>query len=542
MKYLLKNIQVRFIFFIWALIFTYADVNAQFGAGTNSPLPITVHGTAVTGVYLGHGSFNQTANTAVGVGALANTTSTPNNCTGIGYNALTALTYGSGNTSVGSGSSSQTDSGYNNSVLGYGALQLNKSGYFNTAMGDVALGRNISGYYNTGIGSAAAGNLNSGNYNTFVGARSGFNGNYYSNSTGTNNTALGSFSLNSLVSGDNNVALGSSALSNLTNGNNNVAIGYQVYAPSATANYTLAIQNGIFGSNMNTQASSLIGIGRVPIATPSTPAGVVPPGTYCKLHVAGTSTTIPSLQLDYVPAVGSATGRSYLFVDANGVVAQSPIPGASFCTNTGYIPRATDAFGNTGCSQVYDNLTNIGIAVGTAPTAKLDIDLTGAAGAAGTVRLRNLQVNTGVYMNEVLIDANGNLWRSGSTTTRTSSPKDQEIQNDKIDKLETEVKNLKELVELMMKNGNTLTVKKPFTVYPNPAKNIVRIEKSERATTEANQYVEIRDINNQVVLEKQIFKQSLNITLDNKLVSGTYLLVIYQNQQIIQTEKITIAK
>jgi len=94
----------------------------------------------------------------------------------------------------------------------------------------------------------------------------------------------------------------------------------------------------------------------------------------------------------------------------------------------------------------------------------------------------------------------------------------------------------------MMKNGNTVSVIKPFTVYPNPAKNIVRIEKSEKAATEANQYVEIRDINNQVVLEKQIFKQSLNITLDNKLVSGTYLLVIYQNQQIIQTEKITIAK
>ncbi|MDQ8195822.1 tail fiber domain-containing protein [Coraliomargarita sp. SDUM461004] len=106
--------------------------------------------------------------------------------TGIGYQALKALTVGD-----------------NNVALGTFTLNNNTSGTGNTAVGKEAMSLNVDGSYNSAFGLAAGISNVSGNQNVALG---------YSAlliSKGSHNTAIGSFAGRDLTDGDHNIMLGS---------------------------------------------------------------------------------------------------------------------------------------------------------------------------------------------------------------------------------------------------------------------------------------------------------------------------------------------
>jgi hypothetical protein len=218
--------------------------------------------------------------------------STFSNTVAVGYQALTALTTGNGNTAVGyQAGLAQTTAG-NNTLLGYqaglaattggntligyqagythtghmnqtmigsGARNLAGSGNDGLAVGS---GANISGSNQAAVGSGAAtGNggtaLGSGSkagtyavaigqgtgsysklnhYSTHVGRNSGNNGQY---SVALGGEALASSETNGLY----NVALGYSSGSSITSGSSNVLIGYQAGSALTTESNKLYIEN-----------------------------------------------------------------------------------------------------------------------------------------------------------------------------------------------------------------------------------------------------------------------------------------------------------
>lgn len=532
--------------FGWAQANAFLENGAGYRTDPFSPVAIWVHGLSGVSdaVYIGHGNANQSSSTALGTSALTNATTSNGHNTAMGYQALLSLTSSNNNTAFGSRALEATTTGSENSSLGSWAMLSNSTGYRNTAIGRASLFRTTSAYHNTALGTFSGANFVSGNYNTFIGTLSGYNGTGSISSSGSYNAAVGSSSLNSLITGEKNTALGTEALDQLQYGSNNVAIGFQARVGVGTSgtpiNNCLSIQNVIYGASMSTGANGVISIGAVPAGVAA--GGLTPAGSFSKLHVGGTDGSIPSLQLDVVPTTTAAANRSYLFLDANGVVVQAPLPGGTNCNTANFIPRATGTSGNTTCSQIYDDGTNIGIALGAAPTptAKLDIDLSNGS-TPGTVRLRNLQVNGAVSRNVVLIDDNGDLWRS-SLSFGAKGGGSFVVEDPRVEQLQEEVKNLRALVELMLKSNNSSLSKKQFSVYPNPVKNEVKIEQADLTRNDLKQYVEIRDINNKTFVEKTLLNQQLNVSLGEKVPAGIYFVVIYQGQDIIQTDKIVVVK
>src|ERR1700675_2112271 len=96
-------------------------------------------------------------NTFLGVdaGNLALTVGTANNNTGIGANALSALSTGCCNVGVGSNALLHNTTGGANIAIGDGALYSNTTGTNNTALGRWALISNMDGINNTATGTTA---------------------------------------------------------------------------------------------------------------------------------------------------------------------------------------------------------------------------------------------------------------------------------------------------------------------------------------------------------------------------------------------------
>jgi len=136
--------------------------------------------------------------------------------TGVGINALDALTSGDKNTSV-----------------GYNALSGNNTGFQNSAFGTHALQALSSGRSNTAIGMDAGTQINTGDYNTLLGEQAGF--------------ALSGNDSNY------NLLLGYESGENITEGAGNVIIG-SVDAGSATGDRQLLI-SGFDGSTTTTWIS-----------------------------------------------------------------------------------------------------------------------------------------------------------------------------------------------------------------------------------------------------------------------------------------------
>jgi hypothetical protein len=182
-------------------------------------------------------------------------TSTAGNTVAVGYQALTALTSGAGNTAVGyEASDAMTVSAYT-TALGYQALSAVNDTTTNadgsTAVGYQALTALTTGAQNTAIGYQAGDSITSSSYNTLLGYQAGQG---HTNPTGlvAIGTAVGkggaSYSTfvghmaGAATSGNNNTAIGFQALSLTTGGGiENVAIGRKALGGTGTMSNNVAI-------------------------------------------------------------------------------------------------------------------------------------------------------------------------------------------------------------------------------------------------------------------------------------------------------------
>lgn len=132
--------------------------------------------------------------------------------------------------------------GTNNTFLGQTAGNFSNTATGSTGVGYNALTALTSGNSNSAFGELSLASATSGIGNTAAGQSSGT-----SITTGSNNIAIGNLSLSSLTSGSGNNALGQLALENLLTGIDNIAIGSS--GQIAGSNYTGAESQNILLSN-----------------------------------------------------------------------------------------------------------------------------------------------------------------------------------------------------------------------------------------------------------------------------------------------------
>jgi len=154
--------------------------------------------------------------------------------TGVGANALDAITSGDANTAVGRASgTSITTAGSNTSIGATASHNLATGSGNNTTVGISADFFNVSGGYNTAVGVDALKGASSQSHDF--------------------NTALGRRALYVVTTGDYNIGIGHNAGKNITSGSGNVIIG-EVDAGSATGSRQLLI-TGNDGSTATTWIS-----------------------------------------------------------------------------------------------------------------------------------------------------------------------------------------------------------------------------------------------------------------------------------------------
>lgn len=144
--------------------------------------------------------------------------------TGVGYNALYAITTGVDNVSIGASALDAVNTGSRNSAIGKDALGALQTGNDNTAVGFSALARNTSG---TGS------NVAIGSYSLYGAAASQAFG----------NSAFGYGVFFNIAGGYNNIGIGYQAGYSLTSGAANVFIGYQAGYSETTGSNKLYIAN-----------------------------------------------------------------------------------------------------------------------------------------------------------------------------------------------------------------------------------------------------------------------------------------------------------
>ena len=170
-------------------------------------------------------------NTAVGYAALtANTTGTRN--TALGTYAMQAQTAGYDNTAIGYGAMYNANNAalvVRNTAVGNGAL-YSTTADDTTAIGYNALSSQTSGTRNVAVGVNSGYTTTTGADNTFLGTNAG-----YSNTTASNNTAVGKDACFSNSTGTKLAALGYQAEKNNEYGYDNVSIGYQANSTASGA-------------------------------------------------------------------------------------------------------------------------------------------------------------------------------------------------------------------------------------------------------------------------------------------------------------------
>jgi hypothetical protein len=142
---------------------------------------------------------------------------------------------------VGSTTTGTLNNAEDNTGVGFDALKAITSGDRNTAVGSRALETMTQGMYNTAIGTQSSLKITSGQYNTSLGTYS-----YIKGTNGDGNTIIG-YSAGTLLTGEYNIFLGKDAGDNVSSGDGNVMIG-RVNAASATGDKQLKIADGVDGS------------------------------------------------------------------------------------------------------------------------------------------------------------------------------------------------------------------------------------------------------------------------------------------------------
>ena len=155
------------------------------------------------------------------------------NTVAVGYQALTALTIGAGNTAVGYRAGDSLTTGSSNTALGYGALGSSTA---TTTTRTTAIGYNANydknNSYSTSVGFHARGGSHSVTigHNTLAGSSSIVLGSNILPSSAPNNCILLGFEAGRHLTGSSNVGIGTGALkgvSGSTSGVRNVSVGDQ---------------------------------------------------------------------------------------------------------------------------------------------------------------------------------------------------------------------------------------------------------------------------------------------------------------------------
>ncbi len=158
--------------------------------------------------------------------------------TGVGTNALEAITSGNGNCAVG------TDS-----------LKSLTTGISNVAVGTGALASVIASEGNIALGTSAGGSVASGNYNVIIGNSA------LSAATAIAETiAIGAASLQNLTTGAGNVAVGHQTMQACTTSGSNTSVGYQslkAQTVSAGSNTSVGYQSLL--ASVNGDGSTAVG-------------------------------------------------------------------------------------------------------------------------------------------------------------------------------------------------------------------------------------------------------------------------------------------
>jgi hypothetical protein len=176
-----------------AVTSTATELNLLDGkAATNLALVGKTEGTNFTNsLLIGHATTGTLSgsenNTGVGIDALDAITQGDRN-TAVGTSALTSLTTGLANTAIGAyaGESIVTSSASNNTAVGVYALNKTTGGNSNVAVGNESLFNVVGGDYNTGIGKDSGRAINTGSYNIAIGYDAGDN-----ITTGSGNVIIG---------------------------------------------------------------------------------------------------------------------------------------------------------------------------------------------------------------------------------------------------------------------------------------------------------------------------------------------------------------
>ncbi|MFB9076009.1 tail fiber domain-containing protein [Flavobacterium procerum] len=157
--------------------------------------------------------------------------------TAFGVDAFSGAIGGaSQNVAIGVGALKNAYGSYNNVAVGYSALPAINGGAHNLAIGGASLMSNTSGNHNVSVGSATMYYNSTGGYNTIVGNASL----QYCTTGASFNASLGHSVLTQLLTGNFNLAAGYMAGNALTTGSNNIILGSH-----AGASYFAVMDNSI---------------------------------------------------------------------------------------------------------------------------------------------------------------------------------------------------------------------------------------------------------------------------------------------------------
>lgn len=335
-------------------------------------------------------------NTVVGSGSVSSLTTSTDNIS-VGQGNLTSLLTGAGiNVAIGNGVMTNYTGGGSNIVIGNGA-----SSQATTASGLVVIGVSAGGQgglvsssiNSVYIGGGAAQNI-SGTLvdNTFVGARSGRT----SFVTGISNTLIGAYSGDLLTTGSNNIAIGASAIE-----------------PSQTASNQLSIANKIYGLNLVSGSTGLIGINT---ESPTQALEVV--GT-----VSGTAGSFGSITVGSCTGCGGGGGASIsttTFTAASNISNSTAIGFNAYPTGTGINNTIYGASAGLGITTA-SSATLIGYNAGRASVAGSQITAVGAGAFQNTNNAGAQGVAIGYQAAQLCTNCGGNTVAIGVNAMRAAS-------------------------------------------------------------------------------------------------------------------------
>lgn len=281
---------------------------------------------------------NTTGSTNIGIGftALRGTGMTGSQNIGIGNNTMFNNTTGSNDIAIGVEALRNNTTGNTNVAIGFRALFRNTSKSNTVAVGDSALfqlgsltGNATQGINNTAIGSKAMFSTSFGSNNTSLGHRA-----LFTNPNGSSNTAIGHRALHTAI-GNNNVAVGDSAAISGTTADNNTVIGSSAFKNNTSGSNNTAIGKNAGNGNTTGSRNTYVGTNARPSSNGLTNATAI-----------GDSAVVSasnSLVLGNNAKVGIGTSSPIEKLD---IVGNTKISGKLMVSDTAFIDDAANISGN----------------------------------------------------------------------------------------------------------------------------------------------------------------------------------------------------